>query len=52
MSNSFFLDIFNKILKINNHDIVCVYKDEIWFGLRDILKALEYNNYKKAIKKL
>lgn len=48
--NEFFMEIFNEILKLNNNDIVIIYDNEgfIWFGLRDIIKALEYNNYKKA----
>jgi prophage antirepressor-like protein len=54
MNNIFFLEIFNEVLKINNSEITIIYESltKIWFGLRDIIKALGYNNYKKAIKKL
>ena len=49
--NSFFLDIFNKIIKINENEILIIFdKDNnIWFGLRDIIKALNYNNITNAI---
>ena len=50
----FFMEIFNEILKINNSEIMIVYDIDgnIWFGLRDVVKALEYNNYKKAVARL
>lgn len=50
-NNSFFLDIFNKILKVNDNDIIIIFdKDNnLWFGLRDIIKTLEYSNISKAI---
>ena len=50
----FFMEIFNEILKLNDNDIVIVYDNngDIWFGLRDVVKALEYNNYRNAITKL
>jgi prophage antirepressor-like protein len=46
--NTFFLDIFNKILKVNNNEIIILYnKDgEPWFGLRDVIIALGYNDIK------
>ena len=46
--------MFNKILKVNDTEIKILFDktNKIWFGYRDILKALEYSNYKKAIKKL
>ena len=49
-NNIFFMDIFNKILKINKREIVIIYdiNNNIWFGLRDIIKALDYKNYKKS----
>ena len=52
--NKFFMEIFDKILKLNNNEIIIVYDNynNIWFGLRDIIKALKYNNYKKATSKL
>lgn len=48
------MEIFNEILKLNDNDIVIVYDNngDIWFGLRDVVKALEYNNYRNAITKL
>ena len=58
MSNNkkdvFFMEIFNEILKLNNNEIMIVYDTDgnIWFGLRDIIKALKYNNYKKAVARL
>jgi prophage antirepressor-like protein len=47
----FFMQILNNILKINNNDIIIVYDIEgnIWFGLRDIVRSLNYNNITKAI---
>lgn len=50
----FFMEIFNEILKLNDNDIVIVYdkNGDIWFGLRDIIKALKYNNYRKAVARL
>ncbi len=53
-NNSFFLDIFNKILKVNENEIIILFdKDNnIWFGLIDIIKVLKYSNYLKAILKL
>ena len=51
LKNSFFLDIFNKIIKVNENEIIIIFdKDNnIWFGLRDVLKALNYNNITNAI---
>lgn len=53
-NETFFMEIFNEILKINDNEIVIIYDNNgmIWFGLRDVVKALEYNNYKKAVAKL
>jgi prophage antirepressor-like protein len=50
MSKIFFLEVFNKILKVNDTEITILFdkSNKIWFGYRDILKALEYSNYKKA----
>ena len=53
MTDIFFLEVFNEILRINDNEIKILYdKSKIWFGLRDILKALNYTNYKKALKKI
>jgi len=53
-NNMFFMEIFNDILKINDHEISIIYdkKGNIWFGLSDIIKSLDYSNYNKARKKL
>jgi prophage antirepressor-like protein len=52
--NVFFMEIFNEILKINNNDVIIIFdgKGDVWFGLRDIVKLLQYNNVKNAITKL
>ena len=49
--NTFFMEIFNNILKINKKEIMIVYDVDgnIWFGLRDIIKSLGYSNIIKAI---
>jgi prophage antirepressor-like protein len=51
MDKTFFLDIFNKILKYGEKDISIIFDSngDIWFGLRDILKVLEYTSLKKTI---
>jgi prophage antirepressor-like protein len=48
--NEFFMEIFNEILKLNDNMIVIVYDKEgnIWFGLRDIIKALGYTDISHA----
>lgn len=48
--NEFFMEIFNEILKLNDNEIVIVYDKEgvIWFGLRDIIKALGYTDISHA----
>ena len=48
---SFFLDIFNKLLKINEDSIMIIFDIEgnIWFSMRDIFKALNYVNINKVI---
>ena len=56
-SNSFFLDIFNKILKINENTVFILFDIDgnIWFGLKDLIKSLGYksllNIYKMKIPK-
>jgi prophage antirepressor-like protein len=54
LKNSFFLDIFNKILKVNENEIIVIFDNEnnIWFSLIDIFKSLGYSNYRKARLKL
>lgn len=51
MNKSFFLDIFNQILKYGEHEISIIFDSngDVWFGLRDTLKVLDYKNYKKAL---
>jgi prophage antirepressor-like protein len=53
-NNRFFLDIFNKILKVNDNEIIIIFdnNNNLWFGLIDIVKALGYSNYRKARIKL
>jgi prophage antirepressor-like protein len=48
------MEIFNDILKINNTEICIIYDDynNIWFGLIDVIKSLDYKNYEKARKNL
>jgi prophage antirepressor-like protein len=45
------MEIFNEILKINNNEIVIIYdiNGNIWFALRDIIKALGYISIRNAI---
>lgn len=48
---NFFLDIFDKLLKINESDIVIIFdKDSnVWFKYRDVLKALGYSDIKYSL---
>ena len=54
MDKTFFLDIFNKILKFGEKQIKIIFDSngDIWFGLRDVLKVLDYTNLDKAIHKI
>ena len=47
MDKSFFLDVFNQILKYGEKEIKIIFDSngDIWFGLRDTLKVLDYKNY-------
>jgi hypothetical protein len=51
MSDNFFLDVFNKLLKINDESIMIIFDVDgnIWFSMRDIFKSLGYSNINKAI---
>lgn len=42
--STFFLDIFNQILKYNEQNVMIVFdkKGDIWFKLKDLLKMLGY----------
>ena len=57
LKNSFFLDIWNHLIKINESNVLIVFdtKGNIWFGLKDLIKALGYksllNIYKMKIPK-
>lgn len=53
-SNNFYLDIFNKLLSINDHKIFIVFDkdDNIWFGLKSLLMALGYTDTNSAPKTL
>lgn len=52
---SFFLDVFNKLLKINKDEIIIIFdiNGDIWFGLKDVIRALGYksllNTYRMKI---
>jgi len=48
-SNNFFLDIFNKLLKINEDSITIVFDIDgrIWFKFKDLLTALGYTSITK-----
>ena len=54
LDKTFFLDIFNQLLKVNDVEIMIIFdiKGKIWFGLRDIIKVLQYSNIEKAITKI
>ena len=54
MDKTLFLDIFNKLLKYGDKKIKIIFDSngDIWFGLRDILKVLDYKNYKKALQNI
>lgn len=54
MTNNFYLDIFNKLLTINEHKIFIIFdkNENIWFNFRDLLTALGYKDTKNAIKDL
>lgn len=48
---NFFLDVFNKLFKIDDKEIMIIFDKEgnVWFKFRDILLALGYNNIDYAI---
>ena len=54
MDKTFFLDIFNKLLKYEDKEISIIFDSngDVWFGLRDTLKVLDYKNYKKALQNI
>jgi prophage antirepressor-like protein len=56
-NNSFFLDVWNSLIKINENKVFIIFDKEgnIWFGLKDLIKSLGYksllNIYKMKIPK-
>ena len=50
--NNFFLDIFNKLLKINDESIMIIFDVDgnIWFKFRDLLNGLGYTDINHTIK--
>ena len=52
MSNKFYLDVFNQLLKFNDEEIFIVFDSsgEIWFKYGDVLKVVGYTHVKQAIK--
>jgi prophage antirepressor-like protein len=53
-TNNFYLDVFNKLLTINDYKIFIVFDkyENIWFKLKNLLAALGYKNPRQAIKDL
>ena len=51
LDRTFFFDIFNQLLKINEDSIFIIFdiKGKIWFKFKDVLKILGYKNLKDAI---
>ena len=51
MENNFYLDVFNKILNVNDKQIFIVFdKDNnIWFKYADILNIIGYKDLSKAM---
>jgi prophage antirepressor-like protein len=49
--NTFFLDVFNKLLKINENEIFMLFDIDgnIWFKYKDLLKALGYKYVDNAM---
>jgi prophage antirepressor-like protein len=54
MNKTFFLDIFNKILRIGDKEIFIIFdiKGEIWFSFKSLVYSLEYSSYTKQLTKL
>ena len=54
MNKIFFLDIFNKIIKIGDKEIFIIFdiKGEIWFSFKSLVSSLEYSSYNKQLSKL
>ena len=54
MNKTFFLDIFNKILRIGDREIFIIFdiKGEIWLSFKSLVYSLEYSSYTKQLTKL
>ena len=52
--NTFFLDVFNKLLKINENEIFMLFDVDgnIWFKYKDLLKALGYSDIDHTINEM
>ena len=52
MSNGFYLDVYNKLLKYDDEEIFIIFDkyNEIWFKYSDLLKILGYIDTKRALK--
>ena len=46
LKNTFFLDIWNSLIKINENNIFIIFDIDgnIWFALKDLIKALGYKS--------
>jgi prophage antirepressor-like protein len=51
LDKTFFLDIFNQLLKVNEDNIFIIFdiKGKIWFKFKDVVKVLGYKNLKDVI---
>jgi prophage antirepressor-like protein len=51
---SFFIDIFNNLLKYNKQEVFIVVDkyNEIWFKLKDIVKLLGYNDHSRTVSRI
>jgi prophage antirepressor-like protein len=50
MTNKFYLDVFDKILNINDNKVFIVFdkKGDIWFKYNDLLNSLGYKDIKRT----
>ena len=51
LDKTFFLDIFNQLLKVNEDSILIIFdiNGDVWFSLRNIFELLKYQNIDKVI---
>lgn len=54
LDKTFFLDIFNQLLKVNEDSILIIFdiNGDVWFSLRNIFELLKYQNIDKVITKI